>query len=432
MNFREQLIYFFSFTDANVSNVLIGTLLLGIASGMVGTLVVLSKKTLIIDAISHSMLPGICIGFMLSGVKNPVYLMIGGMASATVAVYLIAEISKRSKIKIDAAIAITLSILFSFGVIMLNVVQNSGNPNQSGLNDFLFGKAASMLQKDLYMFGGLCLIIFICLPVFFRHFKISLFDPIFAQSIGIKKYFIQSIISFLIIVTAAAGVQTVGIILISAMIIAPASTALFWTNNFRLTMIYSGIIGAGCSILGVFISFLFPEMPTGPWIVVMLASVSILSVLFSPSGLLVKQIQIRKNKKSILRENVLKTVYKLKEKVNGKKNGISTEEVSNYRPTAIRKVKSALKHLKRNGLVVKGGDYWTLTENGVQEAERIVRVHRLWELYLQKYMHLPSNYVHNSAESIEHIVTPEIEHALKEVMGKPELDPHNQKIPYGK
>jgi len=432
MNFWEQLIYFFSFTDANVSNVLIGTLLLGIASGMVGTLVVLSKKTLIIDAISHSMLPGICIGFMLSGVKNPVYLMLGGMSSATVAVYLIAEISQRSKIKVDAAIAITLSILFSFGVIMLNVVQNSGNPNQSGLNDFLFGKAASMLRKDLYMFGGLCLIIFICLPVFFRHFKISLFDPIFAQSIGIKKYFIQSIISFLIIVTAAAGVQTVGIILISAMIIAPASAALFWTNNFRLTMIYAGIVGAGCSIVGVFISFLLPEMPTGPWIVVMLASVSILSVLFSPSGLLVKQIQIRKNKKSILRENVLKTVYKLKEKIKGKKKGISTEEVSNYRPTAIRKVRSALKHLKRKGLVIKGGDYWTLTENGVQEAERIVRVHRLWELYLQKYMHLPSNYVHNSAESIEHIVTPEIEQALAEVMGKPELDPHNQKIPYGK
>ncbi|MFT6716170.1 MAG: manganese/zinc/iron transport system permease protein [Saprospiraceae bacterium] len=432
MTFWEQLIYFFSFTDANITNVLIGTLLLGTAAGMVGTLVVLSKKTLIIDAISHSMLPGICIGFLLSGVKNPLYLMGGGMASATLAVYLIGEISKRSKIKMDAAIAITLSILFSFGVIMLNVVQNTGNPNQSGLNDFLFGKAASMLREDLYLFGGLSLIAFICLPLFFRHFKISLFDPIFAQSIGIKRFMIQSVISFLIIITAAAGVQTVGIILISAMIIAPASASLLWTNDFKKTLIYAGIIGATCSIIGVFISYLSPKMPTGPWIVVTLASVSILSVLFSPNGLLVKQLQIRKNRKNILRENVLKTVYKLKEKIKRSSQGVSTEQVSNYRPTAIRKVRRALKYLKRKGLIIKGGDFWSLTEKGMKEAERIVRIHRLWELYLQKYMHLPSNYVHDSAESIEHIVTPEIERSLEQIMGKPELDPHQQKIPYRK
>jgi manganese/zinc/iron transport system permease protein len=432
MTFIEQIVYFFSFSDANITNVLVGTILLGTAAGMVGTLVVLSKKALVIDAVSHSMLPGICIGFLLSGVKNPLYLMLGGMSSATLAVYLIDAISKRSKIKIDAAIAITLSILFSFGVIMLNVVQNTGNPNQSGLNDFLFGKAASMLRQDLYTFGSLCIITFICLPLFFRHFKISLFDPVFAESIGIKRFVIQSIISFLIIITAAAGVQTVGMILISAMIIAPASASLFWTNNFKRTMIYAGITGAICSCIGVFISYLSPHMPTGPWIVVVLATVSILSVLFSPNGLLFKQLQIRKNRNSILRENVLKTVYKLKEKITEANQGVSTEQVSNYRPTAINKVKRALKHLQQKGLIIKGGEYWSLTELGVKDAERIIRIHRLWELYLQKYMHLPSNYVHNSAESIEHVVTPEIEESLEKIMGKPELDPHQQKIPYRK
>ena len=432
MNFWEQFTYFFSFSDANITNVLLGTLSLGTASGMVGTLVVLSKKTLIIDAISHSMLPGICIGFMLSGVKNPIYLMLGGMTSASISVYLIDFITRKSKIKMDAAIAVALSLLFSFGVIMLNVVQNSGNPNQSGLNDFLFGKAASMLRVDLYIFSGLCLIVFLCLPVFFRHFKISLFDPIFAQTIGIKRFLIQSLISFLIIITAAAGVQTVGIILISAMIIAPASASLFWTNNFTKTIIYAGITGAFCSITGVYISYLSPEMPTGPWIVVVLASVSIMSVLFSPRGLLVKQIQLRNNRKNILRENVLKTIYKLKEQVVAFNKGISTEQVANYRPTAMTKVKFALRHLKRKGLVVKGGDHWSLSEKGVNEAERIVRVHRLWELYLQKYMHLPSDYVHNSAESIEHIITPEMERSLQKIMGKPALDPHKQKIPYRK
>ncbi len=288
MNFLQELTYFFSLTDANIRSVLLGTVMLGISSGIVGSLVVLSKKTLVIDAISHSMLPGICIGFLLSGVKNPLYLLLGGMASGTLSVFLIGQITRYSKIKIDAAIAITLSVLFALGVVLLNVIQNTGNPNQSGLNDFLFGKAASMVQNDVLIFSALTGITFVLVPLFYQFFKISLFDAIFSQSIGISKFWIQSLISFLTIITAAAGIQTVGIILLSAMIIIPATTALFWTKKFSSLLIIAGIIGALCAVIGVFISYLSPKMPTGPWIVVCLASCAILSFFLSPKGLLRK------------------------------------------------------------------------------------------------------------------------------------------------
>lgn len=426
----NDFIYFFSLVDSNIRNVLIGTVLLGFSAGIIGTLVVLNKRTLIIDAISHSMLPGICIGFLISGVKNPVYLLIGGVISATISVWLINQIKAKSKIKIDGAIAISLSFLFSLGVITLNFVQNSGNPNQSGLNDFLFGKAASMVESDLYYFGGLSLISIICIPIFYRIFKISLFDSIFAESIGINKFWTQALISFLTIITAAAGLQTVGIILMSAMIIAPSAAALFWTKSFGKTIILSGTIGITSAVIGVYISYLSPEMPTGPWIVICLSSAAIISVLFSPRGLIVKQFLLAKNQKNIVLENLLKNIYKLHKKTKSHRVKIGT--LLSLNNVTNNKINNQLKLLKRKGYALQSGDSITLTEKGIIEAERVIRIHRLWELYLQKYMHLPSQFVHDTAESIEHIITPELERLLEKTMGKPELDPHQQKIPYRK
>ena len=184
MNFWSDFIYFFSFQDANINNVLLGTIILGFTCGTAGVLVILSKKTLIVDAVSHSVLPGICIGFMFTGVKNPVYIISGGMIAGAVAVYLVDWISSISRIKKDASIAITLSVLFSAGVILLNIIQHSGNSNQSGLSDFLFGKAATIIRSDLYVFGVLCAIVFSVIPLFYQHFKIALFDEGFSRTIG--------------------------------------------------------------------------------------------------------------------------------------------------------------------------------------------------------------------------------------------------------
>ena len=264
MSFWDDFTYFFSFQDANITNVFLGTLLLGFTCGIVGVLVVLNKKTLIVDAVSHSILPGICIGFMLSGVKNPVYLISGGMTTGALSVFLVDWVSKVSRIKKDAAIATILSVLFSLGVILLSIIQHSENSNQSGLSDFLFGKAATIIHSDLYVFGTMCAIVLVIIPLFYQHFKIALFDYGFAKTIGLNEKLIQSLISGLIVISTAIGIQTVGIILMSALIITPGSSAFFWTNNFKNSIIISGTFAAISSVLGVFISYLSPNMPTGP------------------------------------------------------------------------------------------------------------------------------------------------------------------------
>ena len=339
MIFWDKFTYFFSFQDANITNVLLGTLILGFTCGIVGVLVVLNKKALIVDAVSHSILPGICVGFMLSGVKNPIYLIPGGMVAGTLAVFLVDWISKVSRIKKDAAIAITLSVLFSVGVILLNIIQHSGNSNQSGLSDFLFGKAATIIRSDLYVFGAMCAIVLVIVPLFYQHFKIALFDSGFAKTIGLNGKLIQGLISGLIIISTAIGIQTVGIILMSALIITPASSAFFWTNNFKKSILLSGIFAAISSLLGVYISYISPNMPTGPWIIVMLSTIAILSAFFSKKGIITKRIKAFDNTKKMVSDNVLKIVFKLGEKQNQIDQGKSIEEIKNFRPITTKELK---------------------------------------------------------------------------------------------
>lgn len=430
MSFFNDFLYFFSFQNSSINNVLVGTILLGFTCGIVGVLVVLSKKALIVDAVSHSILPGICVGFMLSGVKNPVYLILGGITAGAIAVYLVDWITNHSRIKKDASIAITLAYMFSIGVILLSVIQDSGNSNQSGLSDFLFGKAATILRQDLYVFGALSLVVLTVVPIFYNHFKISLFDSNFAHTIGLNKRLMQVLISSLIIISTAIGIQTVGIVLMSALIITPASSSFFWTNNFKKAILLSGIFAVISSIVGVFISYLSPSMPTGPWIIVALSSIALFSAFFSKKGIITKKIKARRNNKKMISDNILKALYRIGESTNTTEESRTLQEIQNFREVQPKELMTGLKVLKSKELAIQAGTLWTLTEKGISEAKRIIRIHRLWELYMEKFMLIQIDHVHESAESIEHIMTPDLEKELLKHLGNPTTDPHEQDIPY--
>ena len=195
-------------------------------------------------------------------------------------------------------------------------------------------------------------------------------------------------------------------------------------------MILSGVFAAISSVLGVFISYLSPNMPTGPWIIVMLSTIAILSSFFSKKGIVIKKIKSLKNSRKMVSDNVLKTVYKLGEKENQINRGQSIKQIKNFRPIAPTELKKGLRILKNKGLILETDLTWTLSKKGIIEAKRIIRIHRLWELYMEKFMQIQADHVHESAESIEHIMTPELEEELLQIMGKPKNDPHQQTIPY--
>lgn len=427
------------FLDANPNLVFVsaGVILLSISSSIVGTFTFLRKKALIGDAIAHSILPGICLAFMLGGSKNPLFIIPGAFLSGWLSVLSIDWISNNSKIKEDTAIALILSVFFGFGILLMVSIQHSGNANQSGLNTYLFGNAASLIGEDLISFSLLSIILIITVGIFYKELKIICFDREHAVAIGMPVKSIEFILSTLTVLAIVAGIQAIGVVLMAAMLITPAATARYWTQNLLSLLFVSAIVASLASLGGTLISFSYPSMPTGPWIVVLISFLAILSFFIAPKkGIISKYSRMRRNKLKILKENILKSIYHLnrsKTSANAENQvllPIELSDLSEFRYWQQSDLSKGLKKLKNEGYLELSENKWKLTPIGYKKGERVVRLHRLWELYLTKYLKIASDHVHEDAETIEHVITPELEKNILQTLNYPELDPHQSKIPY--
>jgi len=429
----EQILEFFSFQDVNIRYVALGTVLLGASSAIVGCFTFLRKKALVGDTIAHSILPGICLSFIIFKTKDPLMLLLGAMISGWISVYLVDYISAKSKIKPDTAIGLVLSVFFGIGILLLTHIQHSGNAAQAGLDKFLFGKAASLVQNDVLTFGIVSILLIGTIILFFKQFSLVSFDVNFAKTIGLPVRMFEILLSTLTVLAVAIGIQTVGVVLMAAMLITPAAAARFWTDKLKVMIVIAAIIGAFSGLFGAFISYTAPSMPTGPWIVVVLSFIAIGSLLIAPkNGVISKMKRQQKNKQKILEDNILKILYKLGEKENNYFKNRSITTLKNQREIPKKKFLRGLKVLKKKNQVAHINDQWALTEEGKKAGMRIVRIHRLWELYLTTYLRIAPDHVHEDAETIEHIITPEMELKLARLLDFPEKDPHHTEIPYKK
>ncbi|MBK3493757.1 metal ABC transporter permease [Viridibacillus sp. YIM B01967] len=291
--------------SGNLLWVLVGASLLGIASGLNGAFAFLQKQSLVGDAAAHSALPGIAIAFLIFQQKDLPLLMLGAIITATLSVYLIQGIINRSKLKSDAAIGIVLSVFFGIGIVLLTIVNQSSSGNQSGLNDFIFGKAATMARSDLvWLSGSVTLIITTCL-VFYKEWKLMIFDATFAKGIGLPVERLRLLLTAMTVLTIVTGIQAVGVILMSAMLIIPAATARMWSDKLNIMIIMSALFGAFSGACGTLISSLKTGLSTGPIIVLTASSLFLVSYFFSPKqGLLVKIRQRRQLEKQALEQEV--------------------------------------------------------------------------------------------------------------------------------
>lgn len=269
--------------------------------------------------------------------------------------------------------------------------------------------------------------------MFFKQFSLISFDIHFAKTIGLPVRMFEILLSTLTVLAVAIGIQTVGVVLMAAMLITPAAAARFWTDKLKVMIIIAAIIGAFSGLFGAFISYTAPSMPTGPWIVVVLSFIAITSLLIAPkNGAISKIRKQQKNKRKILEDNILKLLYKLGEKENDFFKNRSITKLKNHREIPENKFLKGLKILRKKNQVANVNDLWVLTENGKKSGMRIVRIHRLWELYLTTYLRIAPDHVHEDAETIEHIITPEMELKLEHLLDFPEKDPHQSDIPYKK
>lgn len=268
-------------SDYTFQVVALGSALLGIISGVLGSFAVLRKQSLLGDAVSHAALPGVVIAFLIIGVKNIEILLLGGLLTGLLATRFIFLIVENSRIKFDSALALILSVFFGLGMVLLTFSQKIPNANQAGLDNFIYGQASVMLVRDIKIIGICGIILLSIIALLWKEFKILSFDPDFAESIGIKTKTLNLLLTFLIVVAIIIGLQSVGVILMSAMLIAPAVAARQWTDNFLHMVILSGIFGGLSGVIGTILSSSIKGIPTGPIIVIVATIITFISLLFS-------------------------------------------------------------------------------------------------------------------------------------------------------
>ncbi|PRY83648.1 metal ABC transporter permease [Alkalibacterium olivapovliticus] len=268
--------------DYTFQIVALGTGFLGLLSGVVGTYATLRKESLLGDALSHAALPGIGIGFILIQRKELSVLLLGALVSGLIATVIIQTMSKKTVVKLDSALSLILSSFFGLGLVILTSIQNNPNAQQAGLSNFIFGQASAMLLSDVQLIGVVGLGLLALVALFWKEFKVFTFDPMFAQTLGFSGKIIESLMSTMIVVTIILGLESVGVILISALLIGPAVAARQWTNRLSVVVLLAAIIGFVSGVTGTFISSLGERIPTGPAIVVVVSSFVFISLFFSP------------------------------------------------------------------------------------------------------------------------------------------------------
>ena len=282
--------------DYTLQVVSLGSALLGVISGVLGSFAVIRKESLLGDAVSHAALPGIALAFLLAQTKNSEVLLLGALISGLLATFIIIGISRYSRIKFDSALALILSVFFGAGLVLMTYIQKIPNADQAGLETFIFGQASTLLLRDVKIMGILGFILLSLVTMFWKEFKIVSFDIDFAESLGFNTRRITIILFAMIVTAIIIGLQTVGVILMSAMLVSPAVAARQWTDKLSIMVILSAIFGGVSGIGGTIISSVVPRMPTGPMIVVIISIIVIISITLAPNrGLLWKVIKNKRN-----------------------------------------------------------------------------------------------------------------------------------------
>lgn len=289
--------------DYTLRNVALGSALLGIVGGVLGSFAVLRRQGLLGDVLAHAALPGICLAFMLTGSRTPLVLMLGAAFSGWIGTLIILKVVRDTRISEDTALGVVLSVFFGLGVVLLTRIQHSNDAGQAGLDRYLFGQAATLVQENVVtmaVLGGVALFV---VALLFKEFKLLSFDPDFAASIGYPVGRLNVLLTSLIVVAVVIGLQTVGVVLMAAMLIGPAAAARQWTNRLSVMVILSAVFGAAAGVAGAMISVTASRVPTGPMVILCMTAIVMVSLLFAPErGIVWDAMRQRYTRRRILEE----------------------------------------------------------------------------------------------------------------------------------
>jgi manganese/zinc/iron transport system permease protein len=360
------------FGNYTLRTVGLGAAFLGIVNGVLGSFAVLRKQSLLGDAISHAALPGIALAFLLTGSKATIVLLLGAAAAGWVGTLLVMNIVKNTRVKYDSALGLVLSVFFGFGLVLLTYIQRMPVASQAGLDTFLFGQAATLLARDVATIGILGAAVLLIVLAVWKEFKLLCFDPDFALSLGFPVRGLDVLLITLLVTSIVIGLQTVGVVLMSAMVVAPAAAARQWTDRLGAMVAISAFFGALAGVGGALVSSLAARLPAGPTIVLCLTVIVIVSLLAAPNrGVVWKWARERVNRNLLQTEAVLADLYVL---------AMRHADLGHGHPISVLRTMStghggvdrSLEVLRERGLVRVATDgTWSLTPLGLSEAGKL-------------------------------------------------------------
>jgi manganese/zinc/iron transport system permease protein len=349
-----------------------GAVFLGVVNGVLGSFAVLRKQSLLGDAISHAALPGIALAFLLTGSKSTLVLLLGAAAAGWLGTLFIMSVVKNTRIKYDSALGLVLSVFFGFGLILLTYIQRMPVAAQAGLDTFLFGQAATLLARDVVTIAALGAAVLLVVLAFWKEFKLLCFDPDFAHSLGYPVRALDILLTMLLVTSIVIGLQTVGVVLMSAMVVAPAAAARQWTDRLGGMVVISALFGALAGGGGALASSVTAHLPTGPTIVLCLSAIVVVSLLAAPNrGIAWNWARERINRRRIQTEAVLADLHVLAMRHDDPRH---SHPISVLRTMSIGHggVDRSLELLREKGYARKSDDgMWSLTPDGLAEARRL-------------------------------------------------------------
>jgi manganese/zinc/iron transport system permease protein len=405
------------FTDPVLRAPTLGCIFMSIASSLMGVCIFFRKRSLLSESLSHAAYPGACVGIAVLAYLFPSHdewaflaVLLGAFFSALLGLKAIDWLELKGKVHADTALCFALATFFGIGIVFASAMQIHLPVWYKQVQMILFGQAATMVDLHVWIYGSLAFCIAFFLFMTFRPLQALLFDKDFSASAKIPAPFLEKMIFWLLLLSLIVGMRSVGVVLMSGMVIAPAVAARSFSEKLKTVFYLSAFFGAISAFLGNVFAVSF-HLPTGPAIVLVGTAFALASLLLAPKrGLFFRFFRIARFRLRCAEENILKGIWKKGECV--------------HTPTFLCKL--ALWNLRRSGWVDSS---CRLTVDGKKKAARIIRLHRLWELYLAESLGMSLERVHHTAEEMEHILTHEMEEKLTHLLENPTTDPHDQPIP---
>jgi len=417
--------------DYNTRIPMLGMLLLGVCGGCVGTFMLLRKRSLISDVVSHASLSGIAAAFLIHKVlgsqdqRSLPVLLTGALVAGLAAILCTTAIRRWSRIKEDAAQAIVLSVFFGIGIALFTIVDDIPSGAVAGLNQFIFGQAASMSQDDLWLITVSVAAVLATCALLFKEFGLLCFDEDFAGTQGWPVATLDLVLMGLVVAVSVIGLQCVGLLLVVAMLIIPAAAARFWTDRLGPMALIASLLGGAGAVAGIIVSALFLRISAGAIIVLVSAGFFLFSMAFGTSRGVIRRAMVRfQTRRRVGRHDLLRSIYEclepLLEPLPEPDNASGTapdpltgllltlDKLQPMRSWSEKRLLSLLRSASRDALLVPAGGGFQLTKPGALEARRVARNHRLWETYLITHADIAPSHVDRDADLIEHVLEPQL------------------------